>query len=796
MPNNFDKLFNQQQGNDLINALKGIKSSLDVNYPLETVNVTLSNNAQNITPSANYYGLGQVNVPGMNLSDMTILVNGNYDPVTSGLDGYGKLNVNVPTWGQADEGKVVSNNALVPQTNREVNANGTYDTTLNNSVLVNVPNTYGSEDEGKVVMNNALVPQTNRSITQNGTYDTTTNDEVVVNVEGGGSGGSKNILGGTTTPTSADGNDGDIYIKYTDYSSGGGVLPSGYTPIEYIATGNVAGPYIDTGVLCTNTAYFSLDMQYTGTPDNNTWAFGAYEPYKDTILGIYPANTLRFLVGGTGKTDIGLDSNRHLYEAKQDGVYIDGISVGSVNWSNLPANLNYCIFNISGQNSRTKYLKVYSCKIWNDTTLVRDFVPAKRNSDDVLGMYDLVNDVFYTNSGTGSFIGGEELIGTPIDTVYLKVDGDWIILEDGDYSEVNRAGGGGIAYDDTPVNVYAIDYNASSNANAPRSAGFEFTVKSQTLKITKIRVYGSASTVSVHLSNAVGNDIVSVLNASVITGQWNDIVLDEPAILEPNVSYVVWYSAGGSALRYSQNYGSSDKPYITINYGRYSTSVDTFPATKESNVVYGVDLYIDATVVPHPAKMITKTITENGRYLPSTDNADGYSEVVVNVSGGGSSVVLSGTETPSNAIGEDENLYVKYVIEPSTFDYSIGIDSIYRKVNGVWVDYTEPAPPTKGVHIWTKSTGGYDAAMYVQNGYWDVDNNEFVATGEIESVIYTSVQSSTYDCYGIATLGYGNSWAVDATDNVTDGTKQCSSGDRVRTWQYSTSVDFYVWKIV
>ena len=186
MPNNFDKLFNQAQGNELINALKGIKSSLDVNYPLETVNVTLSNNAQNITPSENYYGLGQVNVPGMNLSDMTILVNGNYDPVTSGLDGYGKLIVNVPTWGQADEGKVVSNNALVPQTNREVNANGTYDTTLNNSVLVNVPNTYGSEDEGKVVMNSALVPQTNRSITENGTYDTTTNDEVVVDVSGGG----------------------------------------------------------------------------------------------------------------------------------------------------------------------------------------------------------------------------------------------------------------------------------------------------------------------------------------------------------------------------------------------------------------------------------------------------------------------------------------------------------------------------------------------------------------------------------------------------------------------------------
>lgn len=32
--------------------------------------------------------------------------------------------------------------------------------------------------------------------------------------------------------------------------------------------------------------------------------------------------------------------------------------------------------------------------------------------------------------------------------------------------------------------------------------------------------------------------------------------------------------------------------------------------------------------------LIPKTITENGRYLPSSDSADGYSEVTVNVNSG------------------------------------------------------------------------------------------------------------------------------------------------------------------
>ena len=53
--------------------------------------------------------------------------------------------------------------------------------------------------------------------------------------------------------------------------------------------------------------------------------------------------------------------------------------------------------------------KVYSCKIYDNGTLIRDYVPCK-NSAGVVGLYDLVNDKFYTNSGTGDFIAGPELL--------------------------------------------------------------------------------------------------------------------------------------------------------------------------------------------------------------------------------------------------------------------------------------------------------------------------------------------------------------------------------------------------
>lgn len=116
------------------------------------------------------------------LIDLTATSNGTYNH--SGHDGYDTVTVNVAnSYTASDEGKVVNNGGLVAQTSVTKTANGTYDTTTNNSVTVNVPNSYAAGDEGKVVSNGALVSQTSTTKNANGTYDTTLNNQVVVNVE-------------------------------------------------------------------------------------------------------------------------------------------------------------------------------------------------------------------------------------------------------------------------------------------------------------------------------------------------------------------------------------------------------------------------------------------------------------------------------------------------------------------------------------------------------------------------------------------------------------------------------------
>ena len=88
---------------------------------------------------------------------------------------------------------------IIPTGTKNIAANGNnQDVKAYEKVNVNVPNTYAAGDEGKVVSNGALVSQSSQTVTENGTYDTTTKNEVVVNVSGGGS-DLKDIIEGTAT---------------------------------------------------------------------------------------------------------------------------------------------------------------------------------------------------------------------------------------------------------------------------------------------------------------------------------------------------------------------------------------------------------------------------------------------------------------------------------------------------------------------------------------------------------------------------------------------------------------------
>jgi hypothetical protein len=52
-------------------------------------------------------------------------------------------------------------------------------------------------------------------------------------------------------------------------------------------------------------------------------------------------------------------------------------------------------------------IRLYSCKIYDNGTLVRDYIPCKLQ-DGSIGLYDKLNNKFYANKGTGEFIAGPQ----------------------------------------------------------------------------------------------------------------------------------------------------------------------------------------------------------------------------------------------------------------------------------------------------------------------------------------------------------------------------------------------------
>ena len=77
---------------------------------------------------------------------------------------------------------------------------------------------------------------------------------------------------------------------------------------------------------------------------------------------------------------------------------IDSSSSAMTNNGGYTLSLFRCSYN------RTYYRgRIYKCVVRHDDTVIRNYLPCMRQSDNTVGLYDTVNGVFYPSAGTGSF---------------------------------------------------------------------------------------------------------------------------------------------------------------------------------------------------------------------------------------------------------------------------------------------------------------------------------------------------------------------------------------------------------
>ena len=260
---------------------------------------------------------------------------------------------------------------------------------------------------------------------------------VEVGVTLDGSGGGKTVLSGTDPPTAAVGNNGDIYLQYVEWTMP--ELPSGYTALRaIISTGT---QYIDTGVSPNTDTSFEID----------NLIFNSIGNYWNSVLGQGDVNgriwafRFRSSTGGL-QFQIGADGDAiSLFTPVIGTEYQVSGGNGSVtvNGSTYSGNLGTLtnpldtlgLFGYAHGGYCTS-VQLRACRIYDNGTLTRNFVAAKRDSDDEVGLYELQNDVFYLNNGTGSFSAKEEQNGE-ITAAYVKCGGTWEPLIGANIEDLN-----------------------------------------------------------------------------------------------------------------------------------------------------------------------------------------------------------------------------------------------------------------------------------------------------------------------------------------------------------------------
>ena len=188
----------------------------------------------------------------------------------------------------------------------------------------------------------------------------------------------------------------------------GPTLPSGYTELEYIQSSG--SQYINTGFKPNQDTKISItvDFPLSGT----AWLYGGRTSAGSNSLGFlceggnhyrfdYASSINELATKPTGKFTIDSDKNK---------CYINGELAFTAPYKTFASPVNMYIFNNNNNGSLSggSSAKLYNCSIYDNGVLIRSFIPCK-NASGTVGLYDSVNNQFYKNAGSGTFISGPEI---------------------------------------------------------------------------------------------------------------------------------------------------------------------------------------------------------------------------------------------------------------------------------------------------------------------------------------------------------------------------------------------------
>lgn len=207
-----------------------------------------------------------------------------------------------------------------------------------------------------------------------------------------------------------------------------------YTEVEYIeSTGT---QYIDTAYTPNDTTEIELGVSGITSSSfaisSGTWFIGARLGYLNRAYGFYynPSQQNFYYAFGNNMPSAKYTTLYNAYKTiktNATGLYVDGTKVVGATVSTFTAPVSLSLFGLNNNGSTISFtnFKMHYCKIWDNGTLVRDFIPVL-DYNNVACLYDKVSNNFFCNQGSGAFLHGKILNEyTPVE--YIESTGaQWI----------------------------------------------------------------------------------------------------------------------------------------------------------------------------------------------------------------------------------------------------------------------------------------------------------------------------------------------------------------------------------
>ena len=176
--------------------------------------------------------------------------------------------------------------------------------------------------------------------------------------------------------------------------------------------------YIDTGFAPNNNTRVVLDITVRNTAESwfgvsddgsgNYWKTKAFAVSRD------PGSVYTGFGNEGGGTNPNVDMGRHTIDFDKGLLKVDGSNYCDRTTSGQTFQLTHSIYLFAHSKNGALVIKdnnppirLHSCKIYDNGTLVRDYVPVQNNG--YVCLYDRVNGTYANNRGSGSFTAGPAL---------------------------------------------------------------------------------------------------------------------------------------------------------------------------------------------------------------------------------------------------------------------------------------------------------------------------------------------------------------------------------------------------